>query len=170
MATTPWMPWKTGSSTSSVATSFAKWTLFEVLAVSLNVMQDRITRSRMAGDPPDILLMPRLRHLALLEFDRATEAIEEGRQSVARMLPAIEFLLASRDSPDDPARIHTRVSSVYAHALEQILLDTTAAVAMKCGELDPDDEQLAGNALGPDDPPDGLDHGRSPTGSGEVEA
>ncbi|MDJ0870300.1 MAG: patatin-like phospholipase RssA [Gammaproteobacteria bacterium] len=78
--------------------------LFEVLAGSLNVMQDRITRSRMAGDPPDILLMPRLRHLALLEFDRATEAIEEGRQSVARMLPAIEFLLASLDSPGEPPR------------------------------------------------------------------
>ena len=67
--------------------------LFEVLAGSLNIMQDRITRSRMAGDPPDILLMPRLRHLALLEFDRAEEAIEEGKQSVARMLPAIEALL-----------------------------------------------------------------------------
>lgn len=66
--------------------------LFEVLAGSLNIMQDRITRSRMAGDPPDILLMPRLRHLALLEFDRAEEAIDEGRQSVARMLPAIEAL------------------------------------------------------------------------------
>ena len=75
-----------------------------MLAGFLNVMQDRITRSRMAGDPPDILLMPRLRHLALLEFDRATEAIEEGKQSVARMLPAVEFLLASLDSPGEPPR------------------------------------------------------------------
>ncbi len=75
--------------------------LFEVLAGSLNVMQDRITRSRMAGDPPDILLMPRLRHLALLEFDRAEEAIEEGKRSVARVLPAIEALLEALTDPDE---------------------------------------------------------------------
>ncbi len=67
--------------------------LFEVMAGSLNIMQDRITRSRMAGDPPDVLLLPRLRQLALLEFDRAAEAIEEGKQSVKRMLPALEPLL-----------------------------------------------------------------------------
>jgi len=67
--------------------------LFEVLAGALNIMQDRITRSRMAGEPPDVLLMPRLKHLALLEFDRAVEAIEEGRASVHRMLPALENVL-----------------------------------------------------------------------------
>ncbi len=67
--------------------------LFEVMAGSLNIMQDRITRSRMAGDPPDVLLLPRLRQLALLEFDRAAEAIDEGKQSVKRMLPALEPLL-----------------------------------------------------------------------------
>jgi len=53
--------------------------LFDVLASSINIMQDRITRSRMAGDPPDLVLMPRLEHLGLLEFYRASEAIEEGR-------------------------------------------------------------------------------------------
>ena len=67
--------------------------LFEVLEGALNIMQDRITRSRMAGEPPDVLLMPRLKHLALLEFDRAVEAIEEGRASVQRMLPALENVL-----------------------------------------------------------------------------
>ncbi len=71
--------------------------LFEVMAGSLNIMQDRITRSRMAGDPPDILLTPRLRHLALLEFDRAEEAIEEGKHSVARVLPAFERLFEPPD-------------------------------------------------------------------------
>ncbi len=76
--------------------------LFEVMAGSLNIMQDRITRSRMAGDPPDVLLLPRLRQLALLEFDRAAEAIEEGKQSVKRMLPALEPLLdkPSHSTPD----------------------------------------------------------------------
>jgi len=58
--------------------------LFDVVVGSINVMQDRITRSRMAGEPPDILLAPRLAHIGLLEFDRADEAIEEGRACVAR--------------------------------------------------------------------------------------
>ncbi|MEJ2455090.1 MAG: patatin-like phospholipase family protein [Candidatus Thiodiazotropha sp.] len=69
--------------------------LYEVLAGSINIMQDRITRSRMAGDPPDIILTPRLSRLGLMEFDQAALAIEEGRQSVRRMRPALEALLES---------------------------------------------------------------------------
>jgi NTE family protein len=67
--------------------------LYEVLASSINIMQDRITRSRMAGDPPDLILTPRLSHLGLMEFDRASAAIKEGRQAVRRMRPALEALL-----------------------------------------------------------------------------
>ncbi len=68
--------------------------LFEVLASAINIMQDRITRSRMAGDPPDLLLSPSLSHLGLLEFDRAAEAIDEGYQCVQRMRPALHQLLS----------------------------------------------------------------------------
>lgn len=67
--------------------------LFEVLASSINIMQDRITRSRMAGDPPEVVLSPRLSQLGLLEFDQATTAIEEGRACVKRMRPALEQML-----------------------------------------------------------------------------
>lgn len=69
--------------------------LYEVIASSINIMQDRITRSRMAGDPPDLILTPRLSHLGLMEFDQAESAIKEGQQAVRRMRPAIETLLAS---------------------------------------------------------------------------
>ncbi len=65
----------------------------ETIAASINIVQERITRSRMAGDPPDLVLMPRLAHVSLLEFYRGAEAIEEGRQAVRRMLPAIESML-----------------------------------------------------------------------------
>jgi NTE family protein len=51
---------------------------FEVLANSLNIMQDRITRTRLAGDPPDVLLCPRLGEFSWLDFHRANEAIAEG--------------------------------------------------------------------------------------------
>lgn len=70
--------------------------LLNVLASSINIMQDRITRSRMAGDPPDVMLKPRLAHLGLLEFDRAAEAIEEGRACVKRMLPTLRSVLDSK--------------------------------------------------------------------------
>ncbi len=67
--------------------------LFEAIAGSVNITQDRITRSRMAGDPPDILLSPRLSHIGLLEFYRANEAISEGKECVRRMMPIIQHAL-----------------------------------------------------------------------------
>jgi len=57
---------------------------FDVIAASVNIMQDRITRSRMAGDPPEITLVPLLPDFALMDFHRAAEAIEEGRRLVQR--------------------------------------------------------------------------------------
>lgn len=70
--------------------------LFDTIASSINITQDRITRSRMAGDPPDVLLTPRLARVGLLEFHRAGEAIDEGRACVERMQPAIEFVLGEK--------------------------------------------------------------------------
>lgn len=67
--------------------------LFESIAGSINITQDRITRSRMAGDPPDILLNPRLAHIGLLDFHRASEAMDEGMDCVFRMMPEIEHVL-----------------------------------------------------------------------------
>ena len=52
--------------------------LLDILGQSINIMQVRITRARMAGDPPDVLLQPRLAEIRLLEFHRAREAIHEG--------------------------------------------------------------------------------------------
>ncbi|MEQ9509995.1 MAG: patatin-like phospholipase RssA [Alloalcanivorax xenomutans] len=57
---------------------------FDVIASSVNIMQDRITRSRMAGDPPEITLIPLLEDFALMDFHRAKEAIDEGRRLVER--------------------------------------------------------------------------------------
>lgn len=55
---------------------------FDVVASSVNIMQDRLTRSRMAGDPPELTLLPRLEDFAMMDFHRAGEAIEEGRRVV----------------------------------------------------------------------------------------
>lgn len=64
--------------------------MFAVLASSLNIMQVRISRSRMAGDPPDALVTPRLAHMSLYDFHRGVEAIEEGRRAMAAALPQLE--------------------------------------------------------------------------------
>jgi NTE family protein len=64
----------------------------EVLASSLNIMQVQVARSRLAGDPPDIVIAPRLAHLRLLDFHRAKEAIEEGRRAVERVAQALALL------------------------------------------------------------------------------
>ncbi len=58
--------------------------LFDVVASSINIMQDRITRSRMAGDPPEVTLIPQLEDFALMDFHRADYAIAEGRALVRR--------------------------------------------------------------------------------------
>jgi NTE family protein len=68
--------------------------IFEVLLYSLNVMQDRITRQRLAADPPDFHIAPYLRHIQLLEFHRAKEAMLEGERAAQALLPAIQEGLA----------------------------------------------------------------------------
>ena len=70
--------------------------VIDILAGSINIMQDRITRSRMAGDPPDIILSPRLSQLGLMEFDRGAMAIEEGHACVDRMRSALEHVVSGR--------------------------------------------------------------------------
>ncbi|HHQ42807.1 MAG TPA: patatin-like phospholipase RssA [Chromatiales bacterium] len=70
--------------------------LLEVVAGAINIMQDRITRSRMAGDPPEAVILPRLAHIGLMEFHRAREAMAEGREAVRRALPALEEALGVR--------------------------------------------------------------------------
>ncbi|MEO1767385.1 patatin-like phospholipase RssA [Thiobacter sp. AK1] len=69
--------------------------VLDVVASSINIMQVRIARSRMAGEPPDAVVAPRLAHLGLMEFHRGREAIEEGRRAVKAALPQIREALES---------------------------------------------------------------------------
>jgi len=69
--------------------------LYDVLNNTLEIMQVRITRSRMAGDPPDLLVTPRLPDFALLDLYRAGEAIDEGHRATKLALSALA--LAERE-------------------------------------------------------------------------
>jgi NTE family protein len=63
------------------------------MANSVNIMQDRITRQRLVVEPPDILVKPKLQDIGLLEFNRAEEAIAEGKRAMDRLIPELLDLL-----------------------------------------------------------------------------
>jgi NTE family protein len=63
--------------------------LSTVMADAFQVLQDRITRARLAGDPPDVLISPRLSRVSLFDFHRAAEVISIGAEATERALPAI---------------------------------------------------------------------------------
>jgi NTE family protein len=65
--------------------------LFFAITHAINIVQDRITRSRLAGDPTDVLISPRLAHIGMLEFHRAAEAIKEGERCVLKALEEIRI-------------------------------------------------------------------------------
>jgi NTE family protein len=64
-----------------------------VMIDAFNITQDRIARSRLAGDPPDIMVAPKLARVGLFDFHRAVECIEFGRQAAERALPDLLELL-----------------------------------------------------------------------------
>lgn len=71
--------------------------MMEVVTDSLSIMQVRLTRSRLAGEPADVVIMPRLGRLRLLDYHRGAEAIEEGAEATEVMIPQIRRLLEDDD-------------------------------------------------------------------------
>jgi NTE family protein len=59
---------------------------------AFNIIQDRISRARMAGDPPDLSLLPKLGHVGLTEFHRADEAIRLGYETARAQIEEMERL------------------------------------------------------------------------------
>jgi NTE family protein len=69
--------------------------LLEVMSSAVNIMQERVTRSRLAIDPADLVLRPDLMSFQLMDFHRAREAIDIGRAHVEQAAPQLESI-ASR--------------------------------------------------------------------------
>ena len=67
--------------------------IFDVFATSLDIVEMRVARSRLAGDPADVLITPLLPDFATMDDHRAREAIEEGRTAVERMGPLLQQVL-----------------------------------------------------------------------------
>lgn len=77
--------------------------MLSVVSDSIQVMQVRITRSRMAGDPAEVVIAPRLAHLGLLDFHRAAEAIEAGRAAAEEALPQLAQIGLATPPTSTPA-------------------------------------------------------------------
>jgi NTE family protein len=69
-----------------------------VMVDAFNITQDRITRSRLAGDPPDVMIAPKLSKMGLFEFHRAEECVDLGRQAAERALPDIIQLIRESEA------------------------------------------------------------------------
>jgi NTE family protein len=67
--------------------------IFQVFNSALDIVEQRMARSRLAGEPADVLITPLLPNFGTMEYHRAKEAIAEGRAAVGRMMPLIEQVI-----------------------------------------------------------------------------
>lgn len=86
---------KADSSAEPPLDPFGQPSVLGAVSSALYIMQDYIARSRLAGEPPHLTLAPRLGHIGVHEFDRAAEAIAEGRRCAEAMLPVLGDALAA---------------------------------------------------------------------------
>jgi NTE family protein len=70
-----------------------------IMIEAFNVMQDRITRARLAGDPPDVLISPRLGPVGWFDFHRATQAISIGADATEKAMDQINEAVAALSQP-----------------------------------------------------------------------
>jgi NTE family protein len=71
-----------------------------VMVEAFNIIQDRISRARLAGDPPDLSIQPKLGHIGLTEFHRAAEAIDIGYQATLARITEMEQMLDASEMHD----------------------------------------------------------------------
>jgi NTE family protein len=73
-----------------------------VMVDAFNIMQDRITRARLAGDPPDVMINPHMGGLGWFDFHRAQEAIELGARATERALEQIDEAIVALSPRTEP--------------------------------------------------------------------
>jgi NTE family protein len=72
-----------------------------VMIEAFNVMQDRITRARLAGDPADVMVSPRLGAVGWFDFHRAEEAIAIGSEATEKAIEGVNEAIAALSQPVD---------------------------------------------------------------------
>jgi len=79
-----------------------------VMVDAFNIMQDRITRARLAGDPPDLLISPRVGQIGWFDFHRAADLIEFGARSAERAIDSIQEAIQVL-APPGPGAVRPRL-------------------------------------------------------------
>ncbi len=88
------------------ATPDAAPSISTVMVDAFNIVHDRIARSRLAGDPPDIMISPRLSGVGLFDFHRAEELIERGYLAGQRVLREVREDLENTPPAQRPTVVH----------------------------------------------------------------
>ncbi len=78
-----------------ILTSDARPGFSTVMIEAFNIMQDRLTRMRLAGDPPDVHITPQIGHIGWLDFHRAADAIAAGKAATEKALEPIADTIAA---------------------------------------------------------------------------
>lgn len=71
----------------------------EIMTTSIQVLENRVKRNRMAGDPPDVLIQPFCPQISTLDFHRAEEAIEAGKLAVEKKMDELLPLVRQQEFP-----------------------------------------------------------------------
>jgi NTE family protein len=79
-----------------------------VMVDAFNIMQDRITRARLAGDPPDLLISPRVGQIGWFDFHRAADLIEFGARSAERAIDSIQEAISVL-APPGPGAVRPKL-------------------------------------------------------------
>jgi NTE family protein len=66
-----------------------------VMMDAINITQDRIARSRLAGDPPDITINPKVGGIGLFDFHRAVEAIVQGAKAAEKQIDELKAMVST---------------------------------------------------------------------------
>ncbi|MEL6748133.1 MAG: patatin-like phospholipase family protein [Pseudomonadota bacterium] len=64
-----------------------------VMMDAFSIIQDRVARARMVGDPPDVMIKPKLEPYGLFDFHKADELIALGQVAADREMHVIEDAL-----------------------------------------------------------------------------
>ena len=75
-----------------------------VMVDAFNIMQDRVTRARLAGEPPDVMISPRIGHIGWFDFHHAGQAIELGERSAQRTLDLVDEAIAALSPRPAPVK------------------------------------------------------------------
>jgi NTE family protein len=76
-----------------------------IMVDAFNIMQDRITRARLAGDPPDLLISPRVGQIGWFDFHRADDLIAHGARAAERAIESIQEAIGILVPPSPEATV-----------------------------------------------------------------